>query len=460
MDDGRLPRVFRAMQASSNSEKQGRRSTSNSSQRSITTPNATTPSSLDPFESTFMHSSHSFVLPQSIPGSRSPSASSSASSSLQRNSLSSSRRISGSLFGLNATPPPQHPPQLCTLFINALESESILFTAPVSVNEATFMQVKHDTAQKTGPSGSVLFEVIERVAQAPLRNNSFDRIYSNLFLPTVSVHTPMILSRYLATLKNDGQLLLQEPILLQGLSNTVCPISRKSDELVSLLKLAGFVHVTVRDIIPVTDQDLREILQLWGVSQDRLDRGMVSRLSGKVALIQILARKPAYNVGQKMALNFKKKSPTTATSTKAEKKQVWLINTNDDGEGIDMELENEDGLLDEEDKIKPSKASLARPDDCSLTDGKRKACKGCTCGREEGDEEEQGNVAALELMEDIEQEVIEVDPTPKENSGCGSCSLGDAFRCSTCPYMGMPAFNEGDKIKLGGMFEIDDIDDF
>ncbi|KAK4511014.1 Polynucleotide 5'-hydroxyl-kinase grc3 [Mucor velutinosus] len=111
IDDGRLPRVFRAMQASSNSEKQGRRSASNSSQRSTTTPVATTPSTLDPFELTFMHSSHSFVSPQSISGSRSPSASSSASSSLQRNSISSSRRISGSLFGLSATPP-QHPPQL------------------------------------------------------------------------------------------------------------------------------------------------------------------------------------------------------------------------------------------------------------------------------------------------------------------------------------------------------------
>ncbi|KAG1089995.1 hypothetical protein G6F42_019819 [Rhizopus arrhizus] len=108
MDDGRLPRVFRAVQASSSSEKQGRRSTSNSSQRST---NPITPFNLDPFESTFVHSSHSFVSPQSIPGSRSPSVSSSASSSLQRNSVPSSRRISGSLLGLNATPP-QHPPQL------------------------------------------------------------------------------------------------------------------------------------------------------------------------------------------------------------------------------------------------------------------------------------------------------------------------------------------------------------
>ena len=190
-----------------------------------------------------------------------------------------------------------------------------------------------------------------------MRNNSFDRICSNLFLPTVSIHTPAILSRYLATLKNGGQLILQEPVLLHNLSNTVCPISLKEEELVSLLKLAGFVDVISKEILPVTDQDLNSFFQLWGVSQERLDKGMISRLSGKFGLIQISAKKPAYNIGQKMTLNFKKKSSKT---TKAEKKKVWLINTNDDDEGIGMELEDEDNLLDEQDKIRPSKDSLIR----------------------------------------------------------------------------------------------------
>lgn len=98
---------------------------------------------------------------------------------------------------------------------------------------------------------------------------------------------------------------------------------------------------------------------------------------------------------------------------------------------------------------------------------RKRACKGCTCGLRELQEEEErtGSIVKLDQGElgggrsEVETTVTGPDGQPRTvkkvqvdtrgaTSSCGSCFLGDAFRCSTCPYLGLPAFEPGQKVEI------------
>lgn len=133
----------------------------------------------------------------------------------------------------------------------------------------------------------------------------------------------------------------------------------------------------------------------------------------------VRAVKPTFDVGSSSSIMLPKK--TTG---------VWKLDKLLDE---DIETIDPDDLLDEDDLIKPDPTTLRV---CGTT-GKRKACKDCSCG------------LADELAAEVKTGKL-IDTTDAPKSSCGSCYLGDAFRCSTCPYLGMPAFKPGEKIQLMG----------
>lgn len=115
---------------------------------------------------------------------------------------------------------------------------------------------------------------------------------------------------------------------------------------------------------------------------------------------------------------------------------------------------DETTLLQPEDLVKP----VIQPPECAPSAGKRrKACKDCTCGLKEMEEEEIRALNARQQKVVLGQDdLAEVDFTAMGSknpvSSCGSCYLGDAFRCSGCPYLGMPAFKPGEKVQLSQNF--------
>ncbi|KAH8670834.1 cytokine-induced anti-apoptosis inhibitor 1, Fe-S biogenesis-domain-containing protein [Xylariales sp. PMI_506] len=153
------------------------------------------------------------------------------------------------------------------------------------------------------------------------------------------------------------------------------------------------------------------------------------------------------NNGGSVALNA---APPAAKVTPA---GVGFVDLSDDLDDMDDddELIDEDTLLTQDDLNRP----LEIPAECIPKVGKRRrACKDCTCGLAEKlaaeDAARRADAdAKLQSLKLEAEDLNEMDFTVQGKVGsCGNCSLGDAFRCDGCPYLGMPAFKPGEEVRL------------
>ncbi|XP_001632585.2 anamorsin homolog [Nematostella vectensis] len=241
--------------------------------------------------------------------------------------------------------------------------------------------------KKVGPNGKVSLEHSDRLHIASHAMSSFDVVLSGVCESPSLIHSMELLSELAKLLKPDGKLILREPV---GSND-----SRSPEKIISTLKLSGFVSISQANEV-------------------------------KPSIVEISAQKPSFEVGAKTALSLSFAPKPAQPKAETSAAQIWTLSAQDiDDEDVD--LLDSDTLLDEDDLKKPDPLSLKAA--CGPGSGKKKACKNCTCGlaeQENGDATEKKSVT----------------------SSCGSCYLGDAFRCSTCPYLGMPAFKPGEKIAL------------
>ncbi|KAK9274777.1 hypothetical protein L1049_022029 [Liquidambar formosana] len=186
-------------------------------------------------------------------------------------------------------------------------------------------------------------------------------------------------------------------------------------EVSRVLKPGGtfVIHKTSQSVTGQMDQTTssleRKLLVAGFVEAQAIQLKVVP--SDGVMSFGIKAKKPSWKIG-------------SSFSIKKAAKILPKVQIDDD-----MDLIDEDSLLTEDDLKKPQ---LPPVGDCEVG-STRKACKNCTCGRAEAEEK----VQKLELT---------VDQINNPQSACGSCGLGDAFRCGTCPYKGLPPFKLGEKV--------------
>ncbi|MED6158670.1 hypothetical protein PIB30_034915 [Stylosanthes scabra] len=181
------------------------------------------------------------------------------------------------------------------------------------------------------------------------------------------------------------------------------PMHQLFQEVLRVLKLGGTALI-LKSAVSSPDKvisDLESKLLFAGFTEAQVLQLKSTVLSGSISS-GIKAKKPSWKVGSSFALKKVVKSSP----------KVQL--------DVDSDLIDEDSLLTEEDLKKPQ----LPPSDCEIG-STRKACKNCTCGRAEEEEK--------------------------------ACGLGDAFRCSTCPYKGLPPFKLGEKVTLASNFLAADI---
>ncbi|KAL4234468.1 Anamorsin [Mactra antiquata] len=295
--------------------------------------------------------------------------------------------------------------------INIKEGQSVIWLWSGSVPSDDLQSEVKLLQEKLG-SGRVQMEHVERLKIANHSTSSFDVAISGLLDPTSTLVDDETLVEICRLLRPQGTLYLG--LSLTGASSDENKM-KVTEKTTSALKLSGYVSISQPKELSLSD-DLKQSLVKHYNTND-------------VCFLQFTASKPNYEVGAstQLKLSFGQKKPETNSKTTSA--AVWKLSALDVGDD-DIDLVNDDELLDEEDLQKPDPASLRA--DCG-TGGvkKKKACKNCTCG----------------LAEELDAEASKIQPKTV-TSACGSCYLGDAFRCSSCPYLGMPAFKPGEKVSL------------
>jgi len=154
------------------------------------------------------------------------------------------------------------------------------------------------------------------------------------------------------------------------------------------------------------------------------------------AVLTAEAKRPSYSPGEVFSLRSRTPvasqptpTPTAQQQANADPAAAWAQAATKAAEATD--LMDEDELLDSMDAAVPERPGA---DKCT-PQTRKKACANCSCG-----------------LKELEEAEANKAPPPKSN--CGSCGLGDAFRCEGCPYRGMPAFKPGEEVKLAAsMFD-------
>ncbi|XP_055339798.1 anamorsin homolog [Paramacrobiotus metropolitanus] len=290
-----------------------------------------------------------------------------------------------------------------------LAGKNVLLLWYGGVNTDALQNVARGFTEQIGASSRLTVENVERLKISNYSSSSFDVVISGVLPPWTFVHDDQILPEILRIVRPEGRFVFQEVVV--PINTPDFPIKTEG-WLKSHMKINGFIA------------DFSDVA-LSASYMDNLHTVLKIPTSLPLKVCQGIVKKPSYETGSasilpSAKLNLASKPASNGTSG------VWTLAGSD--MDADMDLIDPNEMLDADDFAKPDPASLK----ANCGPGKKRACKDCTCGLAEELAAEKGMTAAAATVK----------------SSCGSCYLGDAFRCASCPYLGMPPFQPGQQITL------------
>lgn len=244
-----------------------------------------------------------------------------------------------------------------------------------------------------------------------------------LVKPSEEVKDPVLLDEYKVT-----RVLLSHPNFLSDLTG---------------LPNDSFDEITVYQLIP-DDSYAAELFRVLKPGAKLLVDGIEDRESGQNLSLDLkiqgfvdimaakepgtthrflVAQKPkGWAVGSSAQVTITKTAPQT-TGNK------WKLDSDTLAE---EELIDENALLMESELEVPVIRGDVGGCGDGTASGKRRACANCSCGL--ADEEKNSSAPSKPTTD--EEKLVKA-------SSCGNCYKGDAFRCASCPFLGLPAFEPG-----------------
>jgi hypothetical protein len=351
-----------------------------------------------------------------------------------------------------------------------MTSKILLLLHPTVVTDQHIVEAVKQDIEKSNADYTLEQQIIDRVTKGAvvLNSNTYDKVvYIN---PNLDKSLPVtIIELIFDCLADEGRFSGDLPldqlldVLMTGFileDNNSVWVKPKKEETVLLKK---------RENYTINKKETKKALPLFKKS----DPSSPSALPIFKKLNEIdLTDSSAANSDEETSMKRKLEETKLTYFSESEEEE-------EDDEDEDNDLINEDDLIKESNSILLS--NLIVPKACELPNGKkrRKACKDCTCGLKEQEEEadakqrtaqdpillrmvQSATAEAIKIEERLksqpvkfkDEELAEIDFTVEGKSGgCGSCALGDAFRCDGCPYLGLPPFKPGEVITIDSLGE-------